>query len=687
MVSRSERNQYTAAVVIRRPLVIVSMRRHVPALLLCMALVPGLPGCTGQTRHLYQAAPEARYTQPVLPKLFQEVRGMIEQQVGAQQVAVLSSLADELAASSSCRLPLVTQTLTDPWAGLAELEKIGYRASLMTAPGALPRLIAVLEKGMSRTPPADAADMKPPSMTKGEQHLATLRNVLSEAHRLREVALRRLTPNERQFLFEHASLFVQQFVPHLGELTEHSDAQAQADQRFCQLVEERLDYGDLIAAAQVLAQMADGSWLEAMARAFSGVPALDGPIEGVTGTVLLVEETPFGRIIVGGKGPNTYTLSAGTALIIDLGGDDAYAGLIAASDFEHGLSVAIDLAGNDVYQATPMGLATGRLGVGLLVDRAGDDVYHLSQGTGGAGFAGLGILYDRSGDDQYHGSLFTQGAAVAGLGLLLDGAGHDRHTSSAYAVGFGGPGGVGAVIDVAGNDDYQCGDTIVSDYTAREEPESKPGDARFQYDCFGIGAGSGKRIFVREVNKRPYGLGGGLGLLLDLNGNDRYRSGNFSQGAGYFFGVGLKLDLAGNDDHAAARFGHAAGAHAGVGLFIDAEGDDRYRSTGPTYNGGAAWDRSVMLAVDAGPGNDRYDLRSSTGLGRAEHHAWSVFIEEGGQDRYDLSSGMGMALEQSMSGFFDLSGEDDYSRAPSEPEKRENGRLLVDGAGGLFVDR
>lgn len=686
MVPRSERNQYTAAVVIARHLVIVLMRRHAPALFLGVALGFSLLGCTGQIGHRYQAAPEARYTQPVLPKLFQEVRGMVEQQVGAQQAGVLRSLAGELAAPGHCRLPLLTQTLTDPWAGLAELETIGYRASLMTAPAALPRLIAILEKGMSRTPSVDAAVMKP-SITKGEQQLATLREVLAEAHRLREVALRRLTPDERRFLFEHASRFVQQFVPHLGELTDQSEEQAQADQRFCQLVEERLDYSALIAAAQVLAQMADGPWLEAMARAFSGSPALVGPIDGVTGTVLWVDETPFGRIIVGGKGPNTYTVSAGTALIIDLGGDDAYAGLIAASDLEHGLSVAIDLAGNDVYHATRMGLATGRLGVGLLVDRAGDDIYHLSQGTGGAGFAGLGILYDRSGDDHYQGSLFTQGAAAGGLGLLLDGGGNDRYTSSAYAVGFGAPGGVGAVIDVAGDDDYQCGETIVSDYTARDAPASRPGDPLFQYDCFGMGTGSGKRVFVRDVTER-YGLGGGLGLLLDLDGNDRYRSGNFSQGVGYFFGVGLKLDLAGNDDHAAARFGHAAGAHAGVGLFIDVDGEDRYTSSGPTYNGATAWDRSVMLGVDAGQGHDRYDLRQSTGLGRADHHSWSVFIEEGGQDRYDLPNGMGVAFEQSMSAFFDLAGVDDYAQAPPEgPEKRENGRLLVDGTGGLFVDR
>jgi hypothetical protein len=92
-------------------------------------------------------------------------------------------------------------------------------------------------------------------------------------------------------------------------------------------------------------------------------------------------------------------------------------------------------------------------------------------------------------------------------------------------------------------------------------------------------------------------LAGGWGLFIDLDGRDRYRSANFAQGHGYFFGLGVKLDLAGDDEHQAARYGHGTAAHFGVGLNIDYEGKDRYGSKGPFYNGGAAWDGSVALAV------------------------------------------------------------------------------------------
>ena len=188
-----------------------------------------------------------------------------------------------------------------------------------------------------------------------------------------------------------------------------------------------------------------------------------------------------------------------------------------------------------------------------------------------------------------------------------------------------------------------------------------------------------------------------MGLLIDLDGNDRYRSSNFSQGCGYFFGMGLKLDMNGNDEHAAARYGHAAGAHYGVGLFIDYGGDDRYISTGPHYNGGTAWDLSVMLFIDAGQGDDVYDLRRSDGLGLASYRSWSLFIEEGGQDRYLVGGGtgdargMGMAFHGSMSGFFDLAGDDEYAIVPrADPAgsaQRGNGHILLDQTGGVFVDR
>ena len=662
-------------------------------------LVLALTGCglemapRGESTLRQAASSVAALPQPVVARFRQEVQADLDRHVGAQQAATIKELARAWSAPAGFKRPLAVQALTDPWTGLIALEHQGHRIAQFAraGPESLPFLLAAIEAGMDRA--ADpVALLSAPTGKNRDEHVAFLLAVLDQAAGLREKALRRLGPEDRRFLFDHAASFVETFIPQVEGLDERATPQAQADRRFVQLVNEHVDYSAMAAAAQVLARLADDGWLRRLGETFHESETVSAPPPGVSGTVLLLRETPFGLIVIGGPGPNTYDLDQRVALVIDVGGDDVYRGTIAAAaDAAHGISAVIDLSGNDTYQASPLGLATGRLGIGLLVDRAGNDVYRLSQGSGGAGFAGLGILYDAMGHDQYVGARLTQGAAVGGLGLLLDLAGDDEYTSFGYAVGFGGPLGVGAVVDVAGDDRYQCGGTYPSNYNAGDVPDGSPDNPRFQYECFGLGTGSGKRIHTDDLEQRSYGLAGGLGMLIDLDGDDRYGSANFSQGCGYFFGVGVKLDMGGTDEHTAARYGHAAGAHYGVGLFIDYAGDDRYTSTGPFYNGAAAWDVSVMLGIDAGPGDDVYDLRRSDGLGLAAHRAWSLFIEEGGRDRYLVPNGMGAASDGSLSGFFDLAGDDEYAVAPrSDPAgsgRRGNGHTLPDQAGGLFVDR
>jgi hypothetical protein len=437
--------------------------------------------------------------------------------------------------------------------------------------------------------------------------------------------------------------------------------------------------------------LANESWLRQLAGAFGqALPRSEVP-GGITGDILLAQATSYGMIVIGGPGPNTYELDHRFALIVDLGGDDLYRGLIAASaDIEHGNAVIIDMSGNDTYDSAALGLATGRLGVGLLIDQAGDDVYQLEIGSGGAGFGGLGILFDAKGNDLYMGTRLTQGVAIGGLGLLFDAAGNDRYASHGFALGFGGPQGVGAAIDLQGDDEYQCGNKYPSAYNEEDAPNGKPGDPMFQYDCFGLGTGAGRRLLTKRQEWQAYGLAGGWGLLLDVEGNDRYRSANFSQGHGYFFGVGAFLDLSGNDEYVAARYGHGSSAHYGVGFFTDRQGADRYASTGPFYNGGVAWDHGMSVMIDAGTESDRYGFQSSNGLGKADYSGWGLFIDEGGNDSYQTKDGYGLSSQRGIGGFFDLKGTDTYQLAPSTADgdlRPTDGKVLLYPSGGLFVDR
>jgi hypothetical protein len=657
-------------------------------ILLCLTFC----GCSLLARES-ERAPSDRpvSTSPsITARLQTQVRQAITPFIARQERSVIEALGGARFAPAGFKRPLALHALTDPWAGFTVLESQSRQtADLAGSLGQwLPAIIDRLEVAMNRS--ADViVPLSFPTNGTADDQVAFLVSLLEQARRLQHEAVQQLSRDDQQFLFDHAAFMVEQFSPQLSGENGQEMAAAKSNLYFIRIVEERLRYGVLLAEAKLVAQLDNAPWLEQVETVFRRLPMSATRLNGVTGDLLLVQETPSGLLVIGGPGPNRYDLDQRFAMVIDVGGDDTYYGMIAApGDIDHGIGIVIDFSGNDIYHASPLGLATGRLGVGLLVDGNGDDVYHLAEGSGGTGFAGVGMLHDKKGNDRYVGSRFTQGAAVGGLGVLIDEEGHDIHTSFGYAIGFGGPLGVGTVLDVSGDDSYQCGDVYPSRYNTSDAPDGEPGDPRFQYDAFGIGTGVGTRIFSRNPEHLVYGLAGGVGLAIDLEGNDRYRSSNFSQGVGYFFGIGVMLDLAGNDLHAGARYGHGAGAHYGVGLFIDARGHDHYLSSGPFYNGGVAWDLSVSLCIDAEDGDDVYDLLRSDGLGRADHRSWSLFIDEGGRDRYAVPRGLGAATDRSVSGFLDLAGDDEYFAPPASAlAPRGNGLEWSDDNGSVFIDR
>jgi hypothetical protein len=628
-----------------------------------------------------------------LSRLAPEVRPFIDRLLPGVQLSLSQAHSTVDTVSARYKRRLVLEALTHPWEGLSHAERQGLLLAELAEGRAvnLPVLLDILEAGMDRTSAFHKSVSVPANLTMKDLVTFILES-LEQASIHRDKAMAHLTDDERRFLFAHGQTLAEQFTPQISNMSAQTSARVQADQRFAELLEEQVDYANLIAAAQVLARLANDPWARQLTAVFGQAQAVAKAPAGITGTVIYAEETPYGMIVIGGTGSNTYELDQRFGVVIDLGGDDVYRGMIAAStDADHGNAVVIDLSGNDTYNGSPLGLATGRLGVGLLIDQAGDDVYQLDMGSGGASFGGLGILLDAKGNDVYMGSRLTQGAAIGGLGLLFDASGNDRYTSHGFSVGFGGPQGVGAVIDLQGQDQYQCGNKFPSAYNAEDAPTAKPGDALFQYDCFGLGTGSGKRILTKRAEWEAYNLAGGWGLLLDIEGNDRYQSANFSQGHGYFFGTGLFLDLDGNDEYVAARYGHGSSAHYGVGFFNDRRGADRYGSSGPFYNGGVAWDHGVSIMIDSGLDGDLYALTLSTGLGKADYTGWGIFIDEGGDDRYQLKEGFGNSSEHGFGAFFDLKGHDIYDspqNAVAQGDHRPmNSKVILYTDGGLFVDR
>lgn len=321
-------------------------------------------------------------------------------------------------------------------------------------------------------------------------------------------------------------------------------------------------------------------------------------------------DTPLGVIRVGTRGDDRHTGAA--LLVLDPAGADVYGGEAGTANrlLGSGLAAVIDLAGDDHYaHAGLLGAAASVFGVAIVLDESGDDVYRAAHGGLGAGFFGVGILRDSGGDDIYRADALGIGCGFVGLGLLRDGAGSDLYFARQYGQGFAGIHGLGLLIDVAGTDRYLSG--------GRDPDFGRRAD-RYLTMTQGFAIGS-----------RPY-IGGGIGALVDLDGNDYYQCDMYGQGASYWYAVGLLLDEGGNDTYDAYQYCQGSGIHFGSGLLFDRAGNDLYN--GYDICQGAAHDYSVGMLFDHS-GHDRYTA-NDTAQGRGLHNAFALHVDLQGNDAY-----------------------------------------------------
>ena len=312
-------------------------------------------------------------------------------------------------------------------------------------------------------------------------------------------------------------------------------------------------------------------------------------------------ESPIGTVSIGGRGDDRH--GADAALIIDPGGNDVYERVPVSGGR---ISVIVDLAGNDRYQGADVAVR----GLSAIVDLAGDDRYEADGPGLAAAIAGASIIVDRAGNDRYRSRHFAQGAAAFGFAALIDLEGDDTYELGAWGQGFGAAAGVGLLWDRDGNDSY----------AAAGEPDS-----------FGRGAAlsgaQGAAFGFRSM------LGGGIGLLRDDAGDDRYRADMFAQGLGYYYGVGVLWDRGGSDQYRAVRYAQGSAAHEAVGVLRDEAGNDRYELTFGVGQG-MGLDVALGVLVDAA-GDDDYRaplLAQATGTA----NGIGVLSDRDGKNRFEV---------------------------------------------------
>lgn len=349
--------------------------------------------------------------------------------------------------------------------------------------------------------------------------------------------------------------------------------------------------------------------------------------------------TAWGDIILNGAGDHQY-VDPKALLIIDTGGNDTYVNCPAQKGASHWLSVVIDTDGDDKYLSesanpdTPVnqnparssqrglpGPGSAFLGVTVLYDTKGNDLYRSARSSFGSATFGVAVHVDLEGDDTYDTYADSLGYGKFGIGLLIDREGNDTYQGFTQTMGVGMVGGVGMLLDQSGNDKYLA-ETQVIDFPSPQDPT--------QNVTMGMGAGNGSRMDY--VNGRS--LAGGVGILMDVRGNDEYRGGVFAQGIGYWMGLGVLYDLDGYDTYHAVWYAQGAAAHFAVGALIDNNGNDTYTVT-TNMSHGAGHDFSFGFLWDD-QGDDIYRA-GNLALGAGNANGIGFFVDMEGTDTYDPS--------------------------------------------------
>lgn len=356
------------------------------------------------------------------------------------------------------------------------------------------------------------------------------------------------------------------------------------------------------------------------------------------------------KVVVSGSQSDDHA-DRDAMLTIDLGGNDRYTG-------RHGAgvgyaSVLLDLTGDDVYDVPDLSIGAGLLGIGLAYDLGGHDVFRGRSLCFGTGLAGVGGLYKEGGDDVYVSTSLAQGFGLFGVGVLQDTRGRDRYELGAYGQGAARTGGVGWLVDRAGDDLYKAGGLVVEAPLLTDVYRSCAQGASLGYPGTGGGAGlltdtAGHDTYLGETWCQGAGGWGGVGSLQDGAGNDRYQAVHLAQASGGHAGAGLLADLAGDDVYVLRLgAGHAFAESNSVALLLDRAGDDTFLARDARPGTGSAGGTGLFIDAE---GDDFYASDPGLALGGVGTASVGAFVDLGGADRYGLAFGDAMATGQGRGG-------------------------------------
>ena len=583
----------------------------------------------------------------------------------------------ERRAAVSNRLSLVDRALVEPWLPPQIASDLREVLAKPTASkrgpdfeGLMPAIAGWLEVGDG--PGLEDLEVQweklEDSKLTGMELLEAMSVFMGLCHEHLGEALILLEEVDRELLFEGHLAFSEAWYRRFFPGAELTDQQKQDFSSFATalLPAPKQDRARILAVANIALRITGRRFTSGLKRRLGKVRMERVGEEYDVDARAVVGDSASNRIVLLGRGPQVCSVRA--ALVIDLGGDDRYEDAAVVNGDDCLIRIVLDLSGDDEYVSEERGPCYSAAGLALLVDVEGDDVYRSGRLGQAASVLGCAMLIDLQGNDRYVAEDYGQGHALCGVSLLYDFEGDDVYEAWAFAQGGGIGYGLSGLVDGAGNDRYLA-DLKWPDVYGNSGPDVHHGASQ------GYGTGI-----------RP-SIAGGIACLMDLGeGRDRYQSGSFSQGGGYYFSFGLMYDGGGDDENFGSRYSQGFGVHQAIGVRWDVGGNDKYTCRSVAHTG-MAWDEGVGYFIDQG-GDDEYRV-GDLSCGAAAQTGVAVFLEGGGTDSYETGreslGGVGSFEyheKPALGLFLDLGGSDDQYAM----EGRINENLRVTTGVEIFLD-
>jgi len=287
------------------------------------------------------------------------------------------------------------------------------------------------------------------------------------------------------------------------------------------------------------------------------------------------------KVAIGGTGDDVHA-QRDVHLCVDFGGANRYTGRYGAGIGYTGL--LLDFGNGTRADAGDATLGAGILGVGIARFDGAQNVLRAGSVSLGCGLAGVGILkFERA--TSIEGRALTLGTGLAGMGLVVAGKESDRLRCAYRGLGVGLPLGIGWVVNPGGDDAY----------FGTSSQSLKGASGKVRSDAIGFASG---------ISRVGSPFAGGIGLLTDLAGDDKYESGDRSISYAEFGGATSIFDESGDDNYQAGESAIVTANEEASAYLHDLGGSDLYLA--PSGNSIVSAGESSNAILFDRAGDDRY---------------------------------------------------------------------------------